>query len=181
MILFHSATNNMPQGNREINLIACIAQNGGIGKGKELLFYIKEDMERFRQLTIGNTIIMGRKTYDSLPHGALPNRRNIVISTQNLQLKDCWICHSLEDAIKLAERFNEKIFIIGGASIYKQAIALASRLYLTKVEKNRQEANIFFPNIHLEDWEIKEKTSLKCIDKKQNELLELSFITLEKK
>lgn len=165
----------------EINLIACIAQNGAIGRDKELLFYIKEDMERFRLLTTGNTIIMGRKTYESLPHGALPYRQNIVVSSQDIQLKDCWVCHSLEEAIHLAKKFHQQIFIIGGASIYEQAIHLSSRLYLTKVETSRKGANIFFPSISYEDWEMKEKTYLKCIDQKQNEHLNISFVTLEKK
>lgn len=164
----------------DINLIACVAQNGAIGRGKELLFYFKEDMERFRKLTTGNTIIMGRKTFDSLPHGALPNRNNIVISSQKLQFNNCYVCQSLQDAILLAKKLNREIFIIGGASIYEQTISIANRLYLTKVEANRKDADIFFPHIDLKDWRITEEIRQECMDTITKETLQLSFITYEK-
>lgn len=164
----------------QINMIACIAQDGGIGKGNDLLFHIREDMERFRTLTTGHTVIMGRKTFDSLPHGALPNRRNIVISHQNIQLENCWICHSLQEAIDLARLWGKDAFIMGGASIYEQAMSIATRLYLTQVEEKTPSADAFFPQITPKKWKIKEKTAKEGIDTKSGRILNFLFITYEK-
>ncbi len=171
----------------KINLIACIAQDGGIGYKNQLLFHIKEDMERFRMLTTGNTIIMGRKTYDSLPKGALPNRRNIVISHQDLRLKGCEIYPSLKDAIDHCQ--DDNIFVIGGASIYEQALPYATTLYLTQVEETK-EADTFFPPLNLEEWKttssIKREWEITSTIKRKRkprdikETISFYFLTLER-
>ncbi len=141
--------------NPMLSIIACISKgNRAIGYNNQLLYHIKEDMVRFKELTIGHTIIMGRKTYESLPHGALPKRRNLVVSKTLREIPGCEVVSSIEEAWK-AE--GEEIFVIGGESIYRQAIPLADKLYLTIVDNEPQQADTFFPSFNLEDWEMAKK------------------------
>lgn len=138
-----------------ISIIACIAQDGAIGNKGKLLYHLPDDLHHFRDLTMGHIIIMGRKTYDSLPHGALPHRRNMVISKKgrtalqkealpDLRYHDCEIYSSLEEALAACQTSPE-VFIIGGESLYRQALPLATVLQLTLVEDTPQEADAFFP------------------------------------
>lgn len=161
----------------QINIIACLDQNGAIGYKNRLLFHIRKDMERFKQLTLNHTIVMGRKTYDSLPHGALPLRRNIVITQQELQLENCEIYHSLTDALEKCT--DDIVFIIGGESIYKQCMHLADHLYLTIVDKKMPKADTYFPPINSENWEIIEKEQHKEMDDSKKEIFSFSFITFK--
>lgn len=135
-----------------ISIIACIAQDGAIGFQNRLLYHIPEDLHRFRDLTTGHTIIMGRKTYDSLPHGALPHRRNIVLSQSRKEISGCETYPSLGEAIDHCKGEGE-IFVIGGESVYRQAIDMASRLYLTVVEDTSTNADAYFPPIDAKHWE----------------------------
>lgn len=137
-----------------INLIACIDANGAIGHQNQLLFPIKEDLENFKKLTTGHTILMGRKTFDSLPHGALPNRRNIVVSKHNISFKGCDTYHSIEEAMSSCQ--NETLFVIGGESIYQQTIRIADALYLTIVDAKSEKADAYFPSINRKEWEVEE-------------------------
>jgi len=138
-----------------ISIIACISKsNRAIGYQNRLLYHIKSDMTRFRELTTNHTIIMGRKTYESLPNGALPNRRNIVVSSTLRRLSDCEIYPTLEDALASA---NNDAFIIGGESIYRQALPLATRLYLTVVDDEPQQADAFFPEFDSSEWKLTAK------------------------
>lgn len=161
-----------------INLIACIDKNGGIGYQNRLLFHIKKDMERFRLLTTRHTIIMGRKTYDSLPNGALPNRRNIVISKQGIHLAGCEVCHSLEEALQLCQ--EEEVFIIGGASIYEQTIKLAHRLYLTIVDQTADNVDARFPSFNKKEWKICSEETDTEVKNGGEETLRYTFAVLEK-
>ena len=145
----------------QINIIACLDPNGAIGYKNRLLFHIRKDMERFKQLTLNHTIVMGRKTYESLPHGALPLRRNIVITQQELQLENCEVYHSLTDALEKCT--DDIIFIIGGESIYKQCMHLADNLYLTIVDKKMPKADTYFPSINSENWEIIDKEQYQAV------------------
>ncbi len=115
-----------------IIIIAAVAQNGTIGDQNSLLWHITEDMRFFRTVTSGHPVVMGRKTYESLGR-PLPKRTNVVISRQEITLEGCEVVHSLEEALA---RFpaNEEVFIIGGAQIYREALPLADRLYLTHIE-----------------------------------------------
>ena len=162
----------------QINIIACLDQNGAIGYKNRLLFHIRKDMERFKQLTLNHTIVMGRKTYESLPHGALPLRRNIVITQQEIQLENCEVYHSLTDALEKCT--DDIIFIIGGESIYKQCMHLADNLYLTIVDKKMPKADTYFPSINSENWEIIDKEQHKEIDDAKKEIYSFSFITFRK-
>ena len=141
------------------SIIACISKkHRAIGYQNRLLYTIPSDMTRFRMLTTGHVIIMGRKTFESLPNGALPNRHNIVISKTREQIAGCEVFGSLEEALEARkEAAEDECFIIGGASIYEQALPFADKLYLTIVEKEPEAADTFFPEINPAEWEVTEK------------------------
>lgn len=159
-----------------LSIIACISQsNRAIGYQNRLLYHIKSDLTRFRELTTGHTIIMGRKTYESLPNGALPHRRNIVVSRSMKELEGCEVYPNLEAALKAAEGKTEETFIIGGESIYRQSLPAAHKLYLTVVDDAPQQADAFFPEINPEEWELIEK------EMRNENGLSFSFLTYLKK
>lgn len=129
-----------------ISLIAAIGKNNELGKGNTLLWSIPADMKHFRETTNGHPIIMGRKTFESIGK-ALPNRKNILITRdENYKKENIEIAHSLEEARKKVS-LKEEIFIIGGAEIYKQAIDIADRLYITHIDAEDKNADAFFPEI----------------------------------
>ena len=137
-----------------ISIIVAAGKNNEIGKGNRLLWRLPEDMKRFRNLTTGHVVVMGRKTFESLPKGALPNRTNVVITRdRGLQLDNCVVLHSLDEAFV---RFNgeEEIFIIGGASIYEQVLPVADKIFLTRVQSSFPEADTFFPEMNPEEWQV---------------------------
>ena len=158
-----------------LSIIACISQtNRAIGYQNRLLYHIKSDLTRFRELTTGHAIIMGRKTYESLPNGALPHRRNIVVSRSMKEMEGCEVYPNLDAALKAAESLQE-IFIIGGESIYRQSLPAAHKLYLTVVDDAPQQADAFFPEINPEEWELIEK------EMRNENGLSFSFLTYLKK
>lgn len=128
-----------------INIIAAIAENNAIGNENKLLYWLPNDLKRFKALTTGHTIIMGRKTFDSLPKGALPNRRNVVLSRSVTAIEGCVVYASLEEALEHCAP-EEDVYIIGGASVYEQALPLADRLCLTLVHDTPEKADAFFPD-----------------------------------
>lgn len=137
-----------------MTIIAALAKNNAIGFENKLLYWLPNDLKRFKALTTGNTIIMGRKTFESLPKGALPNRRNIVLSHQEgLKINQAEVFSSLQEALDHCSK-NEEIFIIGGASIYHEAIKVADRLYLTHIDDTPQHADAFFPDVTDKEWTI---------------------------
>ena len=137
-----------------ISIIAAVAKNRAIGFENKLIYWLPNDLKRFKALTTGHTIIMGRNTYLSLPKGALPNRRNVVLSTTIKELPGCEVFPTLEAALKSCKE-DEDIYIIGGARVYEQAMALADRLCLTEVDDTPKEADAFFPDYS--EWTIAEK------------------------
>lgn len=132
-----------------ISIIAAVARNRAIGFENKLIYWLPNDLKRFKQLTTGHTIIMGRNTFLSLPKGALPNRRNIVLSRTKRELPGCETYPSLEEALHHCNA-EEDIYIIGGASVYRQAMKLADRLCLTEVDDTPAQADTFFPDYS--DW-----------------------------
>ena len=136
---------------KNISIIVAIAQNFAIGKNNDLLFHLPNDLKRFKEITSGHTIIMGRNTLLSLPKWPLPNRRHIVI-TDNPEDKfeGCELVFSIEEAIEKVKDEKEA-FIIGGGMIYRQFYPLAGKLYLTLVHKDF-EADVFFPEINYQEW-----------------------------
>jgi dihydrofolate reductase len=136
-----------------ISIIVAIAKNYAIGKNNDLLWHIPEDLKRFKQITTGHKIIMGKKTYLSLPFRPLKNRENIVITDNPADVfEGCTVVFSIGDAIRMCSA-GEENFIIGGASVYKQFLPFADRLYLTWVNIDF-EGDVFFPEIDFEQWEI---------------------------
>lgn len=137
--------------NMSISIIVAIAQNNAIGFENKLLYWLPNDLKRFKALTTGHTIIMGRKTFESLPKGALPNRRNIVLSRQDIDFPGAERFQSLEEALSQC-RSEEEIYIIGGASVYHEAMPLADKLCVTHIEDTPEKADAFFPEIDLSIW-----------------------------
>lgn len=127
-----------------VSIIAAVARNRAIGKDNKLLYWLPDDLKRFKTLTTGHTIIMGRKTFESLPKGALPNRRNIVLSRTRQEFPGCDTFPSLEEALRRCSD-EEDIYIIGGAEVYAQAIDRADRLCLTEIADTPDGADAFFP------------------------------------
>lgn len=133
-----------------IEMIAAVGKNRELGKNNELIWHFKEDMQFFKKTTMGAAVIMGRKTFESLPK-ALPNRRNIVISSNsNYQAEGAQVVDSIEKAIQLTE--NEKSFIIGGESIYKAFLPYADTVYLTEIEADCPDAEAYFPEFNKNEY-----------------------------
>ncbi len=140
-------------------LIAAAAENNALGKDNELLWHLPDDFKHFKTKTMGHTIIMGRKTFQSFPK-PLPKRRHIVISRNTdytIEHESCEVTHSLEAAIaKVAE--EEVVYIIGGGEIYKQAEPLADGIELTRVHTVFKDADTFFPELAEQNWELTSET-----------------------
>jgi dihydrofolate reductase len=142
-----------------ISIIVAVSDDWGIGKDNELLWRIPEDLKRFKRLTTGNAIIMGKKTWESLPRRPLPDRKNIVLTDiPNEKIEGSITAYSIEDALSKCDR-NKEIFIIGGGSIYRQFMPLADRLYISHVHK-KAPADVYFPEIDLNLWEVVEKEEI---------------------
>ena len=156
--LHHQHTTPLPHregsGGGSVTIIAAVARNRAIGFENKLLYWLPNDLKRFKALTTGHTIIMGRNTYESLPKGALPNRRNVVLSTTVKALPGCDVYPTLTDALQSCHT-DEDIYIIGGARVYAEALPLANRLCLTEVDDTPAEADAFFPDYS--DWRAETK------------------------
>lgn len=140
-----------------LSIIAAIDRRNAIGFENKLLFWLPNDLKRFKAITTGNTIIMGRKTFDSLPKGALPNRRNVVLSTNPAtNCPGAELFPSLEAALQSC-RADEKVYIIGGASVYQQALPFADTLCLTEIDDQAPEADAFFPEVSPAIWHEKSR------------------------
>jgi len=143
-------------------LIAAVAKNLAIGNKNKLLYWLPDDLKRFKRLTSGHTVVMGRRTFDSLPKGALPNRRNIVLSRTQKALEGCEVFGSLEEALQHCAA-DEDVFVMGGESVYRAALPLADGLFLTEIDDTPAEADAFFPpfegweEVHRESHDIDEK------------------------
>ncbi|MDO5039077.1 dihydrofolate reductase [Clostridium sp.] len=160
-------------------IVAIAASNNAIGKDNSLLWHISEDLKRFKEITSGHKILMGRKTFESLP-GILPNREHIILTRDknfNVDSDKVTIINNIEDAIKYYKDSNEEIFIIGGGEIYKEFLPFANKLYLTKVYKDF-DADTFFPQINLDEWKVIHTSETK-IDEKSG--LNFEFIDLLRK
>ena len=154
-----------------ISVICAIAQNRAIGKNNQLLWHIPEDFKHFKETTSGHPIIMGQRTYESIGR-PLPNRTNIIITDdQSYQMEGCVIVHSIEEAIEKASAVDPgEIFFIGGGMIYRQAVPIADKLYLTIVE-GEFEADTFFP-------EYTEFTKIVCEREGSDEKYKYKFVEL---
>jgi len=139
-----------------ISIIVAVSEDWGIGKENELLWHISEDLKRFKKLTYGNTVIMGKKTWESLPLRPLPGRKNVVLTDDPTEIIDYSItAYSIEDALSKCNS-EEEIFVIGGGSVYRQFMTVADRLYITHVHR-KAPADVYFPEIDPSVWKIVDK------------------------
>lgn len=134
-----------------VSIIVAVAENGVIGDKNALLWHISEDLKHFKALTTGHPVVMGRRTYESLGR-PLPNRRNVVVTRQEIALPGCEVVHSLEEALALFPS-DEEVFITGGAQIYAEALPLADRFYLTRV-MHAYEGDTRFPAWDESAWRL---------------------------
>ena len=138
----------------KLSIICALTENRAIGNKGQLLYYLPAELKHFKNLTTGHTIIMGRKTFDSLPKGALPNRRNVVLTHQTgFTAPSIEVFHALDEALNSCQN-DEEVFIIGGESIYAAALPLADQLCLTHVHATPKEADTFFPAYDETEWEL---------------------------
>ncbi len=133
-----------------ITMIAAVARNRAIGFENKLIYWLPNDLKRFKALTTGHTILMGRRTFESLPKGALPNRRNCVLTSSKKKLEGCECFASWSDFLASC-RPDEEVFIIGGASLYRNLLDKADQLCLTEIDDVPEQADSFFPD-YSEGW-----------------------------
>lgn len=155
-------------------IVVAISENHVIGKDNQLLWYMPADLKHFKDITSGHTVIMGRKTYESVGK-PLPRRRNIIITRQTITIEGCEVVNSIETALSLCKDEAE-VFIVGGAEIYKQAMSLTDRIYLTIIHKEF-EGDSFFPEINASEWKEVFREDHQPDEKNP---LPYSFITLER-
>lgn len=135
-----------------INIIAAVGKNNELGKNNDLIWKIKGDLKFFKNTTMGYPIVMGRKTFESLPK-VLPGRSNIVISTSKIDNLEIEVYKSIKEFLINYEEYLDDIFVIGGASIYKQFIDLADKLYLTEIDAEEKDADVYFPEFNKDAFE----------------------------
>ena len=160
-----------------LSIIVAVAENNAIGKDNDLIWYISDDLKRFKRLTTDHTILMGRKTYEPLPNGALPKRENVVITRdKSLVLDKCTMLYSIDEAIEKYANSDEEVFVIGGGSIYEKLLPYAHKIFLTKVHSSF-EADVFFPEINSENWKVIAEEHHQKGEKNE---FDFSFIDLER-
>lgn len=158
-----------------IYIVVAIAADNAIGKNNQLLWHLPNDLKHFKEITTGHTVVMGRKTYDSVGR-PLPKRRNIVVTRQAMVIPGCEVAGSLQEAIELGKSDGD-LYIIGGAEIYKQALAMTDCIYLTIVHQ-AFEADTFFPEINPYEWL---EISREDHQPDEKNALSYSFITLRRR
>lgn len=134
----------------KLSIIAAVGRNLELGRGNDLIWHFKEDMKFFKETTMGSSVIMGRKTFESLPK-ALPGRKNIVITNNNsYSAEGAVTVHSVDEALKSAD--SQEVFVIGGGKIYEQLLPVADKLYLTEIEAECPDADTYFPSFNKEEY-----------------------------
>ncbi len=134
----------------KVSIIAAVGRNLELGRGNDLIWHFKEDMKFFKETTMGSSVIMGRKTFESLPK-ALPGRKNIVITNNNsYSAEGAVTVHSVDEALKSAD--SQEVFVIGGGKIYEQLLPVADKLYLTEIEAECPDADTYFPSFNKEEY-----------------------------
>lgn len=157
-----------------ISIVAAVARDGAIGRRGDLLFHIPSDMRHFRAVTMGHPVIMGRRTWESLPGGALPGRRNIVVTRQSgYRAENAETATSLEKALELTAGSPE-VMIIGGGELYNRAISTADRMYLTEIDASAPDADTYFPEYDDSEWCVADGSEERITDMKSG--LNLRFV-----
>jgi len=140
-----------------ISIIAAMTKSRVIGKNNQLPWHLSDDLKNFKKLTVGNTVIMGRKTFESIGK-PLPDRNNIVISSSMPLAENITVAKTVEEALQKAESFSKEIFIIGGASVYAQSLPFADRLYLSFIKKD-YDGDAYFPEFDMSEWKAESRTA----------------------
>lgn len=162
---------------KSIHAIVAIASDGAIGRQGDLLCYLPADMKHFKEVTMGHSIIMGRKTFESFPRRPLPGRQNIVITRNaDWQYTGVTVAHCLEDAIAAVE--TDTVFIIGGAQVYEQSLPLVDVLHLTRIHARWASADTFFPTLDMSQWQ---EVSHEHHESDHRNAYEFDFITLKRR
>ena len=160
-----------------INIIAAIGENNELGYKNNLLCYLPRDLKHFKELTSGHTVIMGSKTWESLPKKPLPNRKNIVLTRKNIQIDGAEVVNTKDEIFEIIKKEEKDVFIIGGASLYELFLPYADKLYLTKIVSNFF-ADVWFPIIDYEKWEV---SDIEFVSKDEKNEYDIYFKTLTKK
>ncbi len=159
---------------KNISIIACVGKNLELGKNNDLIWHLPNDLKYFKKVTSGKTVIMGRRTFDSLP-GILPNRRNIILQMPNESIVEgTYIYNDIPSILKAVEN-DDEAFIIGGASIYRQFLPYADKLYLTEVNMGCRDADVYFPKFD------KRKYKKKIAGQDTDNNIEYNFVIYERR
>ena len=162
---------------KNLSAIVVVAENGAIGKNGDLLCHLPADLKHFKNLTMGHSIVMGRKTFESFPKGPLPGRQNIVVTrNRNYRPEGVTVAHTIDAALRKAEMPGE-VFIIGGAQLYAATIDRVSTLYLTQLHATFPDADAFVPTIDPEQWQVFEQEAHQADDRNP---YDYTFVTLKK-
>lgn len=146
--------------NLALTIVAAIGKNNEMGKDGGLMWHLPHDMKRFQKITSGHTMVMGRKTYLSLPSGALPNRRHIVLSRDpSFEIYDGIIVRSVQEALAQCNQ-NKENFVIGGASVYEAFLPYVNRMYLTHIHASFEGADTYFPSVDYDQWKITDRVEM---------------------
>lgn len=160
-----------------ISLIVAVADNGAIGKQQDLLCHLPNDLKRFKAITLGHTIVMGRRTFESLPKGALPGRTNVVVTRQaDASWENTVVVHSIDEV--LADSADKELFVIGGGMLYAQTISRAHRLYITHIHHEFADADTFFPSFNPNEWREIEREEHQADERHP---YDYTFVTYERK
>ena len=160
-----------------IAFVVAVAENGVIGRDNQLIWHLPADLRHFKELTLGHPIVMGRRTFESIGR-PLPKRTNIVVTRHpEWQAEGCTIAYSVPLALELARQSDEQVFVIGGAEIYRQAIAAADTIYMTEVHHSF-EGDVFFPEINHSEWR---ETTRKRHEPDEKHAYAYSFVTLQRR
>jgi len=162
--------------NPSIAIIVALDQQNAIGRNGDLLCHLPGDLKHFKQITSGHTVIMGRSTFESLPKGALPNRTNIVVTSDVAEnYPGCIVVRSVEEALSHCNK-QEKAFIIGGGQLYRSTLHLADQLYLTRIHHTFENSDTYFPDINLSEWRLTGKETHKADERHRFDYTFCSYI-----
>lgn len=163
----------------KISIIVAVDDNNAIGRGGDLLCHLPNDLKHFKRVTEGHTVIMGRRTFESLPKGSLPNRTNIVITSGKAEsFPKCLVARSLQEAFELCTDDNEP-FIIGGGQLYRTTFPMTNTLYLTQIHHAFDDADTFFPEIDFDEWTLVEKEEHRADERHKYNYTFLKYVRKE--
>ena len=152
---------------KNVTMIAAIGKNRELGKNNDLIWHLPEDLKFFKEHTTGKDIVMGRNTLNSLPR-KLKDRHYVILTTHNIDAEDDWtVVHSIDELLDYIKTKDEEVMIIGGASLYKQMIPYADKMYLTEIDAEENDADAYFPEFSLDEWD----STILCTHESEDKIL----------